>query len=306
MSSDLVARGVQCISAVKDAYEDLHNSSSVEDVKAVQKKLASLQEVGKTLQKEAVRAKDVLEEKEKELEQGLKELTVKKSELEDEVTRLIDDKDSAEARCDTLNTQLSDKNKDYEEAQRDLSAAQDRLREVKKDADTASTTGSVLGSILLGGSVGGQAGRVIASLINDSEAKIEIAENRLSNREGDVQRVKRDLRDIEISISRIQQRIDDIQSDIKSCNDEINSTHDKMTATKMSISIHLEAAHLWELFETAAESATSITERLKDIVTKATKPEKMRILKSNGVIIKVTSFIEAWQEISMQGQILDN
>ncbi len=134
--------------------------------------------------------------------------------------------------------------------------------------------------------------------------KIESAENRLSNREDDVQRVKRDLRDIDISISRIQQKIDDIQSDIKSCSAEISSTHDKMTATKKFISIHLEAAHLWELFETAAENATGLTERLKDIVTKATKPEKMHILKSNGVIIKVTSFMEAWQEISTQGQIL--
>ncbi len=68
----------------------------------------------------------------------------------------------------------------------------------------------------------------------------------------------------------------------------------------MSISIHLEAAHLWEVFETAAESATGFTERLKDIVTRATKPEKIHILKSNGITIKVTSFMEAWQEISMQ------
>ncbi len=296
-----MAMGVQCISDIKNAYEELQNSSSV---KAVQTKLASLQEVGKALQKEAVRAKDALEEKEKELEQGLKVLTVKKTELENEVTGLIDDKASAEARCRTLNTQLSDKKDDYEEARRDLSAAENRLQEVKKEADTASNIGLVVGIIFFGPILGGLAGRGIASLINDSEAKTESTKNRLSNREGDVQRVKIDLRDIEKSISRIQQRIDDIQSNIKSCNAEINSTHDKMTATKKSISIHLEAAHLWELFETAAENATGFTERLKNIVTKATKPEKMHILKSNGVIIKVTSFMEAWQEISTQGQIL--
>ncbi len=160
-------------------------------------KLASLQEVGRTLQKEAVRAKDVLEE---ELEQKLNRLTMKKTELENEVTRLIDDKASAEARCDTLNTQLSDKNKDYEEAQRELSAAQDRLRKAKDEAGRASTIGSVVGSIFGGPLFGGQAGRGIASLINDSEAKIESAEKRLSDREDDVQGVKKDLREIEINL----------------------------------------------------------------------------------------------------------
>ncbi len=34
-----------------------------------------------------------------------------------------------------------------------------------------------------------------------------------------------------------------------------------MTRTNKSISIHLEAAHLWELFETAAKNATGLTER---------------------------------------------
>ena len=97
----------------------------------------------------------------------MNELTLKKTELESEVTRLIDDKVSAEARCRTLNTQLSDKNDDYWEAQIKLSAAQDRLREVKKEADTASTIGSVVGSILGGPILGGLAGRGIASLIND-------------------------------------------------------------------------------------------------------------------------------------------
>ncbi len=282
-----MARGVQCISAVKDAYEDLHNSSSVEDVKAVKMKLASLQEVGRTLQKEAVRAKDVLEEKERELEQRLNKLTMKKTELENEVTRLIDDKASAEARCDTLNTQLSDKNKDYEEAQRELSAAQDRLRQLQRGP--AMGPGSIIGAFYPAIPV---------------ESKITSAERTLHDRESDVERVKKDLSDTEISISKIQQMIDTIRSDISNHDSEINSTHDKMTGTKKSISIHLEAAHLWELFETAADNATGLTELLKDIVTKATKPEKMHILKSNGVVIKVKSFMEAWQEISMQGEIL--
>ncbi len=302
MSCILAASGAQCspASAVKQDYVDLQNASSA---KAVGKKLASLQEAGKTLQKEAVRAKYIIEEEERELEQRLKELTVKKMEFENEVKRLTSNKASAEARCCTLNIKLSDKRRGYWEARKNLSVAQDRLQEVREEAEFASTIGLVVGSLLFG-LLGGYIGRGIASLINESESKIKCAENILSVWEGDVQKVIRELRNNEISISRMQQRIDDIQSDMKRCNDEIKLAHDKMTTTKKLISLHLRAAHLWEQFETAAENTTGCTERLKDSVTKATDPKRMSILKSNGFNIKVTSFMNAWQVISKQGQIL--
>lgn len=312
MSDSLVAKGQLCIATAVSAYNLISTKS---DAKNASKQLSSLQHNAKYLQDLAREREQEMVIKEKQLKGENSTLESQKQGYDSVISKLKGDKISAECRLDSQQRALEENKSELSRAESRLSEAQSELRKAREHAETAKIAsisgGIALGILTLGlgsivGAVATTAAVTAAIIIVDKlKDKVKEVEMNVERKRQDISRKQTEISDTNKALSHVESEIKDHMQRLSHNETKMQETHDEISVVLKAIVFHKQAVEFWQLFILDSEHASMCTEKLKHIVDKAAKKENMKILRSSGTITFVTTFIEAWEEISVkQGKIM--
>lgn len=312
MSNAIVAKGQLCIDTATSAYNLICTKS---DAREAEKQLSSLQRNAKYLQDLAKEREQEMAIKEEQLRGENSTLESQKQGYDSTISKLREDKRSAERRLDSQQRALEENKSDLSRAESRLSEAQSGLREAEKDAEKAKAIsisgGIALGVLTLGfglipGAVGVTAAVTTAIIVIDKfKDKAKEAEMDVNRKRADISRKQSDISDTNRALSNVESEIKDYMQRLSDNETKMQKVHNEISVVLKAIAFHKQAVEFWQLFFLDSEHASMCTEKLRQIVDKAAKKENLKILQSSGTITFATSFFEAWEEISVkQGQIM--
>lgn len=307
-SQELVAKGHSCIAAAAKAYDLIYTESNAKDA---EKYLAALKEEGEQLQKAAEDTKEDLLEKETTLRKEMALLEAEEQRFESAVSSLTNSKSSAEHKLQNHVRALGDSRYQQSQSEERLRRAESELSSaIGKEAGIA--TASVAGGIVLGLltfgigglAVGAVAAGATAGIVIACEGKVKDAKSDISRCVTDLENCHSNVRSTRDGISNIERDIGDYQKRIQVNKENAGKMHQKISGIIKSIEFSERSINYWEDFTTVSKQATERSDRLNALVKKATAKENFRIMTSNGTVIIAESFVEAWEEVSKEGQIM--
>lgn len=309
MKSSVVAKGQFCIETARTAYDLIYTKS---DAKEAEKQLSLLQDSGKYLQQIAEERSQNMAETERRLKKENSELESQKQCYDSTISRLTNDKYSAQCRLNSQRRALEENKNELHKAESQWIDAHDELDQAREKEHIVQTV-SVVGGIALGlvtfgigGFVAGAAvGAGVGALINELEGKEGRAQRAVQRKKTDIERVQAEISVTETALSNLRSEINAHARRLADNQTRLQKVHDEVTRVLKAIAFQKRAVEFWQLFTQACGNATERTQRLKTIVARAAEKENVRVLRSDGVITIAETFVDAWEEISVkQGQIM--
>ena len=160
-------------------------------------------------------------------------------------------------------------------------------------------TGGVATAVLAPAVVATATGAAISSQDADDAQKIVDSKN------SQISRLEGEINNTNSTLSSTQSQIESYKRQIEENVRKAKEVHDKITSVKSTIAFVMETEGLWNMFDVAVERACERTDHLKGIMDKAIEKKCFKILRSDGTIVIIDSFVDAWVEVSVkQGQIV--
>lgn len=166
--------------------------------------------------------------------------------------------------------------------------------------------GAIVGSII-GGTAGVGAGATGGSLATLKYLinKEEEAEEHAKKCQNDVKKAENNIFAAKRTLETLESEINDCESSIRKCSLEVKQAQNEVRKMKETIAFMKDAVHLWELFKNLSQDATSETEILQQIIQQAEQSKRYHIFTSDGgVSTLASSFLEAWEQVTMHHQKL--
>ena len=331
-----VAKGEDCFSIISRALQCIQQRKP----KAASKYLARVKKDGAKLKEFSQAILNKLEsaeqhhiEREEELMENVGELaesvekkknelkaTQKRSDLR--IRQLEEDREENERKLKIAESELQKAQKQVNDAQRLLEAAE-KEREKNKGFSAGAGVGSgvaagvAVGAIAgpLGAVIGGVAGAFVGAAtgiaIGDAISGVEKAEANLKQAKECSGMRSCKLRDCKTAvqeciqerdreISRLSNKISTLEKEIGLLDQERTRCHDEVGTIRELIVFLKKASVFWSEFEIAVNSGTGRTDLLQTLMDRATAKDQSylrRFFRSLGLQTSVSSFIEAWNEV---------
>ena len=276
--------------------------------------LISLQDSGKELQRVSEVRKKELSVQLEQLHADMSSLQSKKNSYECSISAQSQDRDRAQHMLESQQGELSQIKQELSDAYSRLHDAECDLHRQERKKKTMTTTAVTVGvaAVVLGIFTGGVGAVALAPMTAAtatgaviSSKKVDEAKRTVNRKNSDISRLEGDIRNTNSTLSSTQSQIESYKRQIEENVRKVKAVHDKITSAKSTIAFMMETEELWNMFEMAVEKACERTERLKGIMGKATQKKSFKVLRSDGTIIIIDSFVDAWVEVSMkQGQIV--
>ena len=90
----------------------------------------------------------------------------------------------------------------------------------------------------------------------------------------------------------------EISRKVKELKGQRDDCHEELGKIKTLTSVIMQAIKFWEEVTMLTNAATVKTEQVQKLVDLATKKNSLKILKSKGTAIKMSSFKESWMEVA--------
>ena len=295
----LVKKGKDCVALAEILFSDI-TQGCVDDV---DQKLKDLKGDAEKLAKHAEEKAKEIEEVEKQYLQKIEKIQRKIGELGCHEEELKGQKRNLEASLSGKQLIQSQMSNTLSNAESELKAAENKVSEAKREAESRVGGGAALGAVigtllapglgtLFGAAFGAGGGGLLNILIDEEKA----ARNRVDDcrrRHNDAQA---DVSSASSAIYNVQSQINSLSSQCQSLERQRLQYNEEVKKMKKAVKFFREAAMFWKEFQHISKDGADRTALLQKIVSKAKEEysEDLSWLDSNASKIIGKSFLDAW------------
>ena len=304
MNKELVVQGCRCFEVVKLAHQLIYSNPNL-----AMKLLTDLKKDGVELQMAAKAAKIDCIREDKKIREEIATIEVEEEHLQHQVYSLISKKKVAEDRLRIQNRRLLEAKRNLTVAENKLKQAESELQEeLQTERDfikTAAILMVVAGVFTLG--LGGLAVYGISSIVlSGIEERCRELRLHIRNCRSNVHLLTRALDSGKGAVQLFQREIQTYRSRIESNKRAVKLDQQRVEALMRERKFCIMLDDYWTEFVLLSETATEKTDRMKKLINKAMERKRYKVLRANGTVVFVQSFVEAWEEVSKKGQIISS